>query len=223
MSPVQKYLFWLLLFSAASVASQYGSAVAFPLGTWLGVELWVPFSALSTIPLLDVSRSFVQHYSELAEVEFKKALWHMLLIPTSVAFVCSLIAGLPYTIFWGALVAVNVGGYIDIQVFRWVKCLSRKPHVRMRFSNLAATCSGSAAFFIIAYTDWPVWLGLSHNELAKPWDVLVIGCTGQVTIIWLTGMVIAHMMAVIIGYLEKSEATAVNSGQVMQDRQPEPD
>ncbi|WP_461536693.1 hypothetical protein [Spongorhabdus nitratireducens] len=223
MSPIKKYLFWLLFFSAASVASQYGSKYAFPLGTWFGVDLWVPFSAISTIPLLDVSRSFVQHYSELAEVEFKKSLWHMLLIPSTVALICSLTAGLPYPIFWGALVAVTLGGYIDIQVFRWVKCISLKPHVRMRFSNLAATCSGSAAFFVIAFTDWPLWLGFSHNDLAKSWDVIAIGWAGQVTIIWLMGMVIAHMMAVIISHLEKSETTAAESHQSINDRQPEPD
>ena len=205
MTKIQKYLLWLFLFSAASVISQYGSAIPFSLGNWFGIDVWVPLSALSVIPLLDVSRSFVQHYAELAEVEFRKSLWHMLIIPSSVALVCSLTAGLPYTIFLGALVAVNLGGYIDIRVFRWVKFLSTKPHVRMRFSNAAATISGTAAFFVISFTDWPILLGLSHNELAKPAEVLVVGGIAQTAVIWVTGIVIAHFMAIIINWLEKNE------------------
>ncbi len=224
MTPVRKYCLWLVLFSVASVSAQYGSAVPFALGTWFGIDVWVPLSALSVIPLLDVSRSFVQHYAELAEVEFRKSLWHMLLIPGVIALICSATAGLPYTIFLGALVAVNVGGYIDIIVFRAVKCISKKPHVRMRFSNAAATLCGSVAFFAIAFTEWPMLFGLSHNFLAKPFEVLVVGCTAQAIVIWTTGIVIAHFMASVIAFLEKTESPAIPAETTtLRDKQPEPD
>ncbi len=203
MQPIQKYLLWLLLFSAASIAAQYGSAIPLSLGTWFGVDVWLPFSALSVIPLLDVSRSFVQHYAEQAEVVFRKSLWHMLLIPSSVALVCSIIAGLPYTIFLGALVAVNVGGYIDIRVFRWARVLSQKPHVRMRFSNAAATICGTAAFFSIAFTNWPAQLGLAANELSMSFNVLLIGGIAQALVVWITGIIMAHLVAMLITQLEK--------------------
>ena len=208
MSSVQKYSFWLLLFSAASVASQYGSAIPFSLGRWFGVDVWVPLSAFSVIPLLDCSRSFVQHYAEQAEVPFRKSVWHMLLIPSSIAFICSLTAGLPYTIFLGAMFAVTIGGYVDIRVFRWIRFVSDKPHVRMRFSNAAATLSGGSIFFAIAFTDWPVFFGFPHNELAKPFEALVVGCTAQCVTVWTAGVVIAHLMAQVIGWLEKQESEA---------------
>ncbi|MTI15507.1 hypothetical protein [Sansalvadorimonas verongulae] len=207
MTPVQKYLVWLALFSAASIACQYGAQVPFSLGTWFGIDIWVPFSALTVIPLLDVSRSFVQHYAEQARVEFRKSLWHMLLIPTSIAFVCSLIAGLPFTIFLGALVAVNVGGYIDIRVFRWARVLSSKPHVRMRFSNAAATTCGTYAFFLISFTDWPDQMGLFTNEIAKPFDVLVVGGFAQIVVVWCAGIAMAHVMAAILEKLEGEPVT----------------
>ncbi|WP_281645643.1 hypothetical protein [Parendozoicomonas sp. Alg238-R29] len=206
MAAINKYFLWLVLFSVASVAAQYGSAIPFSLGSWFGIDIWVPFSALSVIPLLDVSRSFVQHYAEQAGVEFRKSLWHMLVIPTVVAFICSIIAGLPFTIFLGALVAVNVGGYIDIRVFRWAAVLSHKPHVRMRFSNAAATTCGTTAFFTISFTSWPDALGLFSNELAKPWDVLVIGGVSQSIVIWTTGIIMAHIMAFMIDNLEGKES-----------------
>ncbi|MCL6270375.1 hypothetical protein M3P05_10630 [Sansalvadorimonas sp. 2012CJ34-2] len=223
MNPIRKYLLWLFLFSAASVISQYGSAIPFPLGTWLGIDVWVPLSALSVIPLLDVSRSFVQHYAELADVEFRKSLWHMLIIPSVVAFICSLTAGLPFTIFLGALVAVNVGGYIDIRVFRWAKVLSRKPHVRMRFSNAAATISGTTAFFIIAFTDWPMLIGFPHNELAKPASALLVGGIAQATVIWTAGVIMAHIMATVISWLEKRAEKTAQSPQVSSDNLSEMD
>ena len=217
MTPPQKYLIWLLLFSLASVSSQYGSAIPFSLGQWFGVDVWVPFSALSTIPLLDVSRSFVQHYAEQAEVAFYKSLWHMLLIPTAAALVCSLTAGLPFTIFLGALIAVNVGGYIDIRVFRCVKFISRKPHIRMRFSNAAATICGTAAFFTIAFTGWPTRLGFADNALTKPVSVLLVGGIAQVIIIWITGIVIARFMAEVISRLERQEARVHLDSQIIGD------
>ena len=212
MSPAQKYVFWLLLFSAASVASQYGSAIPFSLGTWFDVDVWVPLSAFSVIPLLDCSRSFVQHYSEQAEIPFRKSVWHMLLIPSSIAFICSLTAGLPYTIFLGAMFAVTIGGYVDIRVFRWVRFISKKPHVRMRFSNALATISGGSIFFAIAFTNWPVWFGFAPNVLAKTFDVLVVGCIAQCIIVWCAGVIIAHVMAQVIGWLEKQESKTPASG-----------
>lgn len=199
---------WLSFFSAASVASQYGSAIPFPLGTWFGVHVWVPLSAFSVIPLLDCSRSFVQHYAEQAEIPFRKSMWHMLLIPTTIAFACSLTAGLPYTIFLAAIFAVTIGGYVDIRVFRWIRFVSKKPHIRMRFSNAAATISGGSIFFSIAFTNWPVLLGLAPNELAKSVDALVIGCTAQSIIVWSMGVVIAHIMAHVISWLERHESKA---------------
>lgn len=210
MSPAQKYFLWLALFSAASVASQYGSAIPFSLGTWFDVKVWVPFSALSVIPLLDVSRSFVQHFSEHAGIEFRRSLWHMLLIPTVIAFICSLIAGLQFTIFVGAMVAVNVAGYIDIRVFRWAKVLSHKPHVRIRFSNATASICGTATFFTISFTRWPDALGLFTNPIAKPLDVLVVGGIAQIIVLWCTGVVMAHVIAMII---ERMEGTPSEAGQ----------
>ena len=212
MSPVQKYTIWLLLFSMASVVSQYGSAIPFSLGTWLGVHVWVPLSAFSVIPLLDCSRSFVQHYAEQAEIPFRKSLWHMLLIPTSVAFVCSLTAGLPYTIFLGAIFAVSIGGYVDIRVFRWIRFVSKKPHIRMRFSNAAATLTGGSIFFTISFTNWPELLGFAPNELAKSLDMLVVGCIAQCIIVWSAGVVIAYLMAQVIGWLERRESKDSSSG-----------
>lgn len=205
MSPVRKYTLWLLFFSATSVASQYGSAIPFSLGTWFGVHVWVPLSAFSVIPLLDCSRSFVQHYAELADIPFRKSAWHMLLIPTSVAFVCSLTAGLPYTIFLGAMFAVTIGGYVDIRVFRWIRFVSRKPHIRMRFSNAAATVSGGSIFFAIAFTNWPLLLGFAPNQLAKSFDALVVGCIAQSIIVWSAGVFIAHLMTQVIDWLEKQD------------------
>lgn len=203
MSSLQKYFLWLVLFSAASVASQYGSVVPFSLGNWFGIDVWVPLSAFSVIPLLDCSRSFVQHYSEQANVSFKKSTLHMMLIPFSIATMCSLTAGLPYTIVLGAICAVTVGGYVDIRVFRWIRFVSTKPHIRMRFSNAAATMIGSGIFFSIAFTKWPLSLGLPANELAKPFDALLVGCIAQCIIVWTAGVIIANIMAHIINWLEK--------------------
>ncbi|CAM3753610.1 hypothetical protein [Parendozoicomonas haliclonae] len=205
MTPLQKYGLWLIIFSAASVISQYGSTIPFSLGTWFGIDVWLPLSAITVIPLLDVGRSFVQHYAEQAEVPFRKTLFHMLTIPTTVAFFCSWKAGLPYPIFLGAIVAVNVGGYIDIRVFRWVRFISEKPHVRMRFSNAVATASGSLAFFLIAFTNWPVALGLPTNDLAKSWDMITVGIIAQACTIWVAGIVMAHIIAWLIERLESDD------------------
>ncbi len=196
-----KYLIALVIFTAASIASQYGSTISVPL--W--GNFWLPLSAFTVIPLLDVVRSFVQHYAEQSNMTLKQSAFQMLTIPLVVAFLFMIGAGLPMSIFLGAIAAVNIGGLFDIYIFRLAKRISEKPQIRMIFSNLAATLVGGAVFFAVAFTDLTVWLGLQEVNVVLR-DNLVQGWLAQCMAIWVMGCSMANfVIAPLVKWLEKSK------------------
>ncbi|MGL5014194.1 MAG: hypothetical protein ACRC6V_07890, partial [Bacteroidales bacterium] len=61
--------------------------------TVAGVAIWLPLSALTLVPLVDVMRSFTQDAAEKIGMTFKKTASLMLSISMVVAFLCVLFAG----------------------------------------------------------------------------------------------------------------------------------
>ena len=200
---LDKWIGCLCLFSLASLASQYGSARPVDISWLFGAGWWLPLSAFTIIPFLDVMRSFTQHYAEQAEVPFKTSLRMMLIVPLTISLICTIIAGLPVTIFLAALAAVNLGGLVDILVFRVVNRISNKPYVRMMFSNLAATLIGSGLFFAIAFTNLvPALAGIVGIDFVNPLvqDNLVKGWFAQSMCIWVSSIVIGTALGKTLEY-----------------------
>ncbi len=205
-----KYMLCICLYTGASVASQYGSAEPVSLEWLVGPGWWVPLAAFTVIPFLDVSRSFTQHYAEQAGVAFKASLVHMLAIPFVISLLCVINANLPLTIFLGALAAINIGGYVDILIFKIARRLSGKPYIRMIFSNWAATLSGSIIFFTVSYSNLVPWvLGLFGVQYTNPLlqEHIINGIIAQSCCIWLSGIVLGTFSGKILEALENNSQT----------------
>ena len=200
-----KYFLCIGLYTLASVASQYGSAEPVSLSWLLGPGWWVPMSAFTVTPLLDVSRSFTQHYAEQSRVTFRASLVHMMVIPFSISLLCVINANLPVTVFLGAIAAINIGGYIDILIFKIARRLSHRPYIRMIFSNAAATLSGSVIFFVVSYSEfvpWVLsWVGIHFvNPILQ--DNIINGIIAQSCCIWFSALILGTFCGKFLESLE---------------------
>ena len=178
------------IYIVSSVVSMFLTTTPIELFTVSGVAIWLPLSALTLVPLVDVMRSFTQDAAEKVGITFKKTATLMLSISMIVAFLCVLFAGLPLPIFVGVLAAVTVGGAADILVFRKMGEFFKSPVARMAFSNFAATIIGSGIVFFVAFTDW----FFANNVLARPLHEVVVGWLAQSLFIWASSIVLGAVV-----------------------------
>ncbi len=181
------YLPLLLLYVAASVTSQFLTTQPIELFSIAGVPIWMPLSALTIVPLVDVLRSFTQNAAEKIGMTFKQTATQMLALTLGTAGACVMFAGLPIQIFTGVLLAVTIGGAIDILVFRKMGEKFKSPVTRMCFSNAAATLVGSGIVFFVAFTD----MIFPASELTKPYFDVTVGWLAQSVFIWCSSILIA--------------------------------
>lgn len=190
---MKHFAIMLCMYSALSLASQYGSSVLIPM-EFIAAGLFLPISCFTIIPLLDCARSWTQATGEKYDIKQSHIFWSLLVLPLIIALVAMWGANLPPSIFVGALIATNVGGFMDIMTFKFMKRFTEQTHLRMYVSNCAATYVGSVAFFLTAFTD----LVVSNNALARPdvWKVVQSGLL-QATVIWVMGVGMATLIAFI--------------------------
>jgi len=181
------YFILLGTYILASIASQFLTTTPIELMTLFGVPIWMPLSALTLVPLVDVLRSFTQDAAEKKGQSFKVTVRQMLGLSLTVSGLCVIFAGLPVQIFVGVLLAITFGGIVDILVFRKMGKWFTNPAARMMFSNAAATLLGSGIVFFVAFTD----LLFPENPFARPMTEVVVGWLAQSTFIWAAGCVIA--------------------------------
>lgn len=184
------YYTLLGLYVLASVASQFLTSTPIHLLTIASVPVWMPLSSLTIVPLVDVLRSFTQAQAEREGRGFKNVARQMLILTTAVAGLCVIFLGLPLPIFMGVLLAVTIGGAVDVLVFRRMGKLFTSPVKRMAFSNAGATLVGSGIVFLVAFTD----LIFPSNPLAVPYLHAVVGWLTQSAFIWASGLTIAYIM-----------------------------
>ena len=186
---MQYFVMWFLAYIGCSVASQFLTSTPFELFTIAGVAIWMPLSALTLVPMVDVLRSFTQNSAEKVGLDFKRVASLMLVTTLVVSFLCVQFAGLPLPIFAGVLAAVTIGGALDILVFRHMGKFFTSPVKRMAVSNLVATLVGSGIVFLVAFTD----VVFVDNVLAKPYLDAVIGWLSQSLFIWGASIAIAFV------------------------------
>lgn len=179
-----------MLYITASVLSQALTTQPIHLLTLAGVPIWMPLSALTLVPLVDVLRSFTQARSEIEKRSFRRVSFQMLGGSFLIAGLCVAFLGLPLPIFVGVLLAVTFGGLADVLVFKRMGEFFTSPIKRMAVSNAAATLLGSGIVFLVAFTD----LIFPDNELAKPYLHAVTGWLTQSTFIWASSLVIASLL-----------------------------
>lgn len=180
------YIGLFLAYVSMSVAGMFLTSTPIELFTISDVKIWLPLSALTIVPMVDVLRSFTQDAAEKAGMTFKQTATQMLVVSMIVAFLCVLFAGLPLPIFVGVLAAVTVGGAADILVFRRMGKYFTNPAARMMFSNFAATIIGSGIVFFVAFTDW----FFAASFLTKPVNEVIIGWLAQSAFIWMSSVLL---------------------------------
>ena len=173
------YSIFLVLYASFSVAAQFGSATSVDLSFLFGEGWWVPLGTITLVPFVDVCRSFAQHYAEQTGMSTRVSFALMMSCSFLVSLGFSVLGSLPVNICLATVVAVNIGGFVDLLIFRHAIQLSRKPHIRMLYSNLAAAFSGGALFYWIAFSDLLNHLaktvGITYenpmvmNDLLKGW------------------------------------------------------
>ena len=134
-----KYLISLSLFVIFSLLGQYGCTTKVSLEFFLGEGWWIPLCVITVVPLIDVSRSFTQHYGEKTNIRLKYNLSIMMCTSLVVSLVFVTQGVLPESVCIANFLAVNIGGAVDLLVFWLIGSISQKPYFRMAFSNLAAT------------------------------------------------------------------------------------
>lgn len=189
MTAKKTFIIWFIIYITLSVISQFLTSTPIHLFTLMNVAIWMPLSALTIVPLVDVFRSFTQHHGERAGLQFKHVGTLMMVTTFVVSGLCVIFAGLPLPIFIGVLLAVTVGGAFDILVFRHVGRWFTNPVARMAFSNLTATLVGSGIVFLVAFTD----IFFTNNPMARPLNEVVIGWLAQSTFIYLSGLCLAFI------------------------------
>ena len=188
------YLIWLGLYIAASVASQFLTSQPINLFDIGSYHIWMPLSALTVVPLVDVLRCFTQYQSELEKRSSRKTMLQMLGLSMLSAAVCVEFAGLPIQIFTGVLGAVTVGCFTDFIVFNAMSKVTKHPVKRMVVSNLVTTLIGSGVVLFTAFTDWI----FPASSLTMPTDEVVVGWLSQSLFIWLSGLLIATCLNKVI-------------------------
>ncbi|MGL5581566.1 MAG: hypothetical protein ACRDCE_11465 [Cetobacterium sp.] len=187
---MKTYFVFFVTYVALSIISMFLTSTPVELFTVFDVAIWLPLSAVTLVPLVDVMRSFTQDAAEKAGMTFKETATQMLVTSMSVAFLCVLFAGLPLPIFVGVLAAVTIGGAADILVFRHMGKYFTNPAARMLFSNFAATIIGSGIVFFVAFTDW----FFEPSFLTKPVNEVVVGWLAQSLFIWISSVAIGFTL-----------------------------
>lgn len=204
----RKFFLWLIIFSAMSLLGQYGCMVKVDLSFLLGEGWWIPLGVITIVPLVDVSRSFAQHYAEQSGLLLKHSMAFMMTASFTISLLFSLFGSLPVNMCVATFAAVNVGGMVDLLVFRAVLGISCKPYIRMLFSNLLATLTGGALFYQLAYTrlmdSLLAAVGIQHQNPILM-DNLLKGWFCQSVLIWLSGVSMAIIIGKILEYYEEGK------------------
>ncbi|WP_152558623.1 hypothetical protein [Endozoicomonas numazuensis] len=206
----QKFFVWLIIFSLMSLLGQYGCMIRVDLSLLLGEGWWIPLGAITIVPLVDVSCSFAQHYAEQSGLLLKHSLAFMMTTSFVISLLFSLFGSLPVNMCVATFAAVNVGGLVDLLVFRAVIKVSCKPYIRMLFSNLLATLTGGALFYQLAYTRLlDNILGYFKIQHQNPilMDDLLKGWLCQSILIWLSGVSMAVVIGKLLEYHETKHST----------------
>lgn len=202
-----KYLICLILFLIFSLLGQYGCTTKVSLEFLLGEGWWVPLCVITVVPLIDVSRSFTQHYGEKSDIKLKHNLSIMMFASLAVSVVFVIQGLLPGSICIANFLAINLGGTVDLLVFWLAGSVSHRPYYRMAFSNLAATMTGGAIFSVIAYTDFLTRLAsiLHINyENTLLLDELFKGWITQTVFIWGASILISIPVGIMLEKFEKT-------------------
>lgn len=205
-SKQSKYIYPFLFCSyiLMSVASQFLTGMPITFGHLNGLELWLPLSAFTLVPMVDVLRSLTQDAAEKEGKTFKHVLSRMTGITLIISGVCVVLAGLPLPIFVGVLLAVTFGGIVDIGVFRLMRRVSSNPAIRMTVSNLGATLVGSGIVFFVAFSD----LFFSGYPFTKAMPDVITGWLFQSLVIWISGTIISHLIQFLRGKYGQTRADA---------------
>lgn len=187
---MKNYAALLGLYIVSSVISMFLTTTPIELFTAFGVAVWLPLSALTLVPLVDVMRSFTQDSAEKCGMTFRQTATQMLALSLSAALLCVIFLGLPLPIFVGVVAAVTIGGAADILVFRKMGKWFKNPVKRMFFSNFAATIIGSGIVFFVAFTD----IIFKDNFLARPMNEVIVGWLAQSLFIWASSIVIGYAL-----------------------------
>ena len=189
MDAKKTFSIWFVIYITLSVLSQFLTTTPIHLFSISSVAIWMPLSALTLVPLVDVFRSFTQHHGEQAGLQFKHVGTLMLVTTFVVSGLCVMFAGLPLPIFVGVLLAVTIGGAVDILVFKRMGKWFTNPVARMAFSNLMATLVGSGIVFFVAFTD----IVFALNPMARPLHEVVVGWLAQSCFIYISGLILAFI------------------------------
>lgn len=184
------YLTLLAIYVLASVASQFLTSTPLHLFDIGSIPIWLPLSAVTLVPLVDVLRSFTQSQAEREGRGFPTVAKQMMLLTMVVSGLCVAFAGLPLPIFVGVFAAVTIGGFVDVMVFKRMGQYFTSPVKRMAFSNAGATLVGSGIVFFVAFTD----LVFANNPLAVPYVNAVAGWLTQSVFIWVSSITIGHVL-----------------------------
>lgn len=187
---MKKYITFLLTYLSLSITSMFLTTKPIELFTVFDVAVWLPLSALTLVPLVDVMRSFTQDAAEKASLTFQQTAIQMLGLSLGITALCVIFAGLPVQIFVGVLLAVTIGGAADVLVFRKMGKWFTNPIHRMVFSNFAATIVGSGIVFFVTFTDW----FFPASSLTRPVHEVVVGWLAQSLFIWASGICIGTML-----------------------------
>lgn len=187
---MKTYVTLLCAYLASSIISMFLTTTPVELFTVFSIAVWIPLSALTLVPLVDVLRSFTQDAAEKCGMTFKRTAGQMLFLSMTIALLCVVYAGLPLPIFAGVLAAVTIGGAADILVFRKMGKWFTSPVKRMVFSNFSATIIGSGIVFFVAFTD----LVFKDNFLARPINEVVVGWLAQSLFIWMSSIIIGFSL-----------------------------
>ena len=205
-----KYFICLFLFVIFSLLGQYGCATKVSLEFLFGEGWWIPLCVITVVPLIDVSRSFTQHYGEKSNIELKYNLSIMMVTSLIVSLAFVIQGLLPESICIANFLAVNIGGTIDLLVFWLIGSISQRPYFRMAFSNLAATMTGGAVFSVIAYTNFLTNLALKlhinyENKLLM--DELFKGWITQTGFIWGASIIISIPIGILLEKVEEPSSS----------------
>ena len=185
-----KYYYWLFFYITASVLSQFLTSTPLHLFDIGSINIWMPLSALTVVPLVDVLRCFTQHQAENERRKPKTVMLQMMILSLLAALLCVIFAGLPLPIFVGVLAAIASGNVVDFFTFRFMRRFTQHPVLRMAGSNLITTLVGSGLVFLIAFTD----LFFKSNPLAQTTGAAITGWLSQSFFIWVSGIAIAFTL-----------------------------
>ena len=202
-----KYFFvWLMLYSMFFVVGQYVSVVPVSLEWLFGSGWWIPLHIITVIPLVDVCRAFSQYFGELYGMKFKTIFLSIMIFSFTISLLFCFRGNLPINICLAAFASVNLGGGVGILVFQILRPCKLAPFIRVSLSNLFATMTGGALFFLIAYTRVLeiVFVQIGYNFTNQNiMGNLIEGWIMQTLFIWIIGTLLAYLIDYMINNYQK--------------------